>query len=120
MRPTPTIDPSSVDTKSVASISFQPRKAPIIASIFTSPKPRPSSWRTRNHTVPRSHSEPPPTTTPISESSQPGGMKTLETKPTTMPGTVISFGRRWCSRSTKNSTIMAQPNTMRWNSSGGS
>ena len=43
--PTPMSDPRIVERNSAASITRQPRKAPIIASIFTSPKPIPSSWR---------------------------------------------------------------------------
>ena len=47
IRPTPTIAPAKEASTSVSSICCQPRKAPIIASIFTSPMPSPSSCRTR-------------------------------------------------------------------------
>src|SRR5206468_5465907 len=47
IRASPTTEPASEAIISVTSASFQPRNAPIIASIFTSPIPSPSSWRTR-------------------------------------------------------------------------
>src|SRR5262249_44588846 len=47
MRPRPTTVPASDAIISVTSASFQPRNAPIMASIFTSPIPSPSSRRTR-------------------------------------------------------------------------
>src|SRR5262249_6730790 len=43
----PMIVPANDARINVSSPSFHPRNAPIIASIFTSPMPRPSSWRTR-------------------------------------------------------------------------
>ena len=47
MSATPTIVPLNDAIISVMSVSFQPMNAPIIASIFTSPIPSPSSLRTR-------------------------------------------------------------------------
>src|SRR5262249_5185530 len=40
------IEPATEESTSVRMTSFQPRKAPIMPSIFTSPMPRPSSCRT--------------------------------------------------------------------------
>src|SRR5215208_6250768 len=45
--PMPTNEPAKDARTSVTSISFQPRNAPIIASIFTSPMPSPSMPRSR-------------------------------------------------------------------------
>ena len=49
----------------------------------------------------------------MSDASQPGSVKKLNTKPTTMPGSVMTFGSSWCSRSIAKSTISAQPKTRR-------
>ncbi len=54
---------------------------------------------------------------PISESRQPGGRKKLQTKPTTMPGSVMTFGRILCCRSVTKSTINAQANSTRTSAS---
>ena len=45
------------------------------------------------------------TTMPMSERHQPGSVKKLKAKPTAMPGSVMTFGSRWCSRSIANSTM---------------
>ncbi len=47
IRITPMIAPENDDSTSVTSTAFQPRNAPIMASIFTSPMPMPSSRRHR-------------------------------------------------------------------------
>src|SRR5262249_55582737 len=43
----PTMVPLKDASTRVNSVSFHPTNAPIIASILTSPKPSPSSWRSR-------------------------------------------------------------------------
>ena len=44
---------------------------------------------------------------PITESTMPGGSMMLNKRPTTMPGRVIRFGKRWCSRSIAKRTMSA-------------
>ena len=55
---------------------------------------------------------------PASDISGPGGRNQLQTKPMTMPGSVMTSGRIWCSRSMAKSTISAQANARRTSSSG--
>ena len=47
---TPTIDPLNEASTSVRIVSFQPTNAPIIASIFGSPIPSASCFRSHSHT----------------------------------------------------------------------
>ncbi len=103
---------------SVSTISGQPRTAPTMASIFTSPMPMPSTPRTRSYRAPVPHSTPPPATVPITEETSPGGRNAAAIQPTTMPPSVISLGRIRQSRSVRNSTTSAAANASLTASSG--
>src|SRR5713101_4627309 len=92
MSRSPTSAPANEAVISVTSVSFQPMNAPIIASIFTSPMPSPSSCRTRKYASPTAYNTPPPTMMPMSDASQPGSVTRLNANPTTMPGRVMTLG----------------------------
>ena len=89
----PTIEPANDAATSASIVRRHPMNAPIIASIFTSPKPSPSSRRINRYASNIAHSAPPPAAMPIKESTQPGATKRLNRKPAAMPGTVTTFGR---------------------------
>src|SRR5262245_27157426 len=55
---------------------------------------------------------------PMRALTHPGGRKTLDANPTTMPGNVMTFGRILCCRSVTKSTMSAHANSTRTNASG--
>ena len=98
----PASDPVSEATTSTAGTACQPRKAPIMASSFTSPYPIPSTPVHRSYPQATVQRTPPPMSTPSSASAgaMRPGRKALA-RPTTMPGRLTSSGMKRWSRSMK-------------------
>ena len=116
--PIPTADPRSVASSSATNVSCQPRNAPTIASILTSPMPRPSSPRNQAYALATPSSRPPPAAAPSSASGQPGSTTTAAARPAPMPVSVTASGRTRCRRSVTKSTTSAAHSSRRAASSG--
>src|SRR5258708_12479919 len=69
--PRPITEPDSDASINVSSVSFQPRNPPIIASIFGSPMPSPSSSQIQKYAIPANYTPPPPPPTPKTHSPHP-------------------------------------------------
>src|ERR1700686_3395995 len=102
----------------------KPRKAPIIATIFTSPKPSPSRWRSFSYKNPTSHNVPPQNRAANNDSAMDtslglstrmssirtmpklNGTKAANITPAAAPPSVNSSGKMRSSRSEKTNVIM--------------
>ena len=94
----------------MSSILCQPRNAPSMAAIFQSPWPSPSTPARPavglGHRA-EARGSPPAAESAASSGGGRPGQQALASSPAAMPGSVITSGRRWWSRSMRLSTSSA-------------
>ena len=105
MSVTPATAPDRLARKSTTGTWRQPRKAPIIASIFTSPSPIPSTPVAVRQPQRTANSTPPPTRRADEALDEARRHEQAEREADARcPGSVMTFGRRCVSRSVPKST----------------